>query len=65
TFNVSAVVRSYDPNIGTVTYNSELKYFYSCAYPLECLVKNTLVDMSASSVTVKNNNGSFISEFII
>ncbi|KAM4608693.1 zona pellucida-like domain-containing protein 1 [Polymixia lowei] len=61
TVNISGVVRSSDPTTGTITYNAELKYFYSCAYPLEYLVNNTQVDVSASSISVKDNNGSFIS----
>ncbi|KAL6473091.1 hypothetical protein MHYP_G00192790 [Metynnis hypsauchen] len=61
TVNISGVVRSYDPTIGTVTYNAELKYFYSCAYPLEYLINNTQMDVSSTSVAVKDNNGSFIS----
>ncbi|XP_077063541.1 zona pellucida-like domain-containing protein 1 [Siphateles boraxobius] len=59
--NISGVVRSFDPTLGTVTYNTELKYFYSCAYPLQYLVNNTQVDVSSSSIAVKDNNGSFIS----
>ncbi|XP_028320823.1 zona pellucida-like domain-containing protein 1 [Gouania willdenowi] len=61
TVNVSGVIRSFDPTIGTVTYNAELKYYYSCAYPLEYLVNNTQVDVSSSSIAMKDNNGSFIS----
>ncbi|XP_035289617.1 zona pellucida-like domain-containing protein 1 [Anguilla anguilla] len=61
TVNISGVIRSNDPTIGIVTYNAELKYFYSCAYPLEYLVNNTQIDVSASSIAVKDNNGSFIS----
>ncbi|XP_030648068.1 zona pellucida-like domain-containing protein 1 [Chanos chanos] len=61
TVNISGVVRSHDPTTGTVTYNAELKYFYSCAYPLEYLINNTQVDVSSSSIAVKDNNGSFIS----
>ncbi|TKS83840.1 Zona pellucida-like domain-containing protein 1 [Collichthys lucidus] len=61
TVNVSGVVRSHDPTTGTVTYNAELKYFYSCAYPLEYLINNTQVDVSSSSIAVRDNNGSFIS----
>ncbi|XP_030633956.1 zona pellucida-like domain-containing protein 1 [Chanos chanos] len=59
--NISGIIRSYDPTIGTVTYNAELKYLYSCAYPLEYLINNTQVDVSSSSIAVKDNNGSFIS----
>ncbi|XP_054643762.1 zona pellucida-like domain-containing protein 1 [Dunckerocampus dactyliophorus] len=61
TVNVSGVIRSVDPTTGTITYNAELKYYYSCAYPLEYLVNNTQIDVSASSIAVKDNNGSFIS----
>ena len=43
--NVSGIVQSFDPTVGTITYNSELKYYYSCAYPLEYLVNNTQVDV--------------------
>ncbi|XP_051963767.1 zona pellucida-like domain-containing protein 1 [Xyrauchen texanus] len=61
TVNISGVIRSFDPTVGTVTYNAELKYFYSCAYPLEYLINNTQVDVSSSSIAVKDKNGSFIS----
>ncbi|XP_049897326.1 zona pellucida-like domain-containing protein 1 [Epinephelus moara] len=61
TVNISGVVRSHDPTTGVVTYNAELKYYYSCAYPLEYLINNTQVDVSASSIAVRDNNGSFIS----
>uniref|UniRef100_UPI003AAA558D zona pellucida-like domain-containing protein 1 n=1 Tax=Centroberyx gerrardi TaxID=166262 RepID=UPI003AAA558D len=61
TVNISGLVRSSDPTAGTITYNAELKYFYSCAYPLEYLINNTQIDVSASSISVKDNNGSFIS----
>ncbi|KAM7374923.1 hypothetical protein PAMP_007554 [Pampus punctatissimus] len=61
TVNVSGVVHSHDPTTGIVTYNAELKYYYSCAYPLEYLINNTQVDVSASSIAVRDNNGSFIS----
>ncbi|XP_051259596.1 zona pellucida-like domain-containing protein 1 [Dicentrarchus labrax] len=59
--NISGVVRSSDPTAGTITYNAELKYYYSCAYPLEYLINNTQIDVSASSIAIKDNNGSFIS----
>ncbi|KAL1266549.1 hypothetical protein QQF64_002224, partial [Cirrhinus molitorella] len=61
TVNISGIVRSKDITAGTVTYNAELKYYYSCAYPLEYLINNTQVDVSASSIAIKDNNGSFIS----
>ncbi|XP_076131056.1 zona pellucida-like domain-containing protein 1 [Alosa pseudoharengus] len=61
TVNISGVVRSHDVTTGMVTYNAELKYFYSCAYPLEYFINNTQIDVSSSSIAVKDNNGSFIS----
>ncbi|XP_059199248.1 zona pellucida-like domain-containing protein 1 [Centropristis striata] len=61
TVNISGVVRSIDPTTGTITYNAELKYYYSCAYPLEYLINNTQIDVSASSIAIRDNNGSFIS----
>ncbi|KAF7660803.1 hypothetical protein LDENG_00274970 [Lucifuga dentata] len=61
TVNISGMIRSFDPTTGTITYNAELKYFYSCAYPLEYIINNTQVDVSASSIALKDNNGSFIS----
>ncbi|XP_037646029.1 zona pellucida-like domain-containing protein 1 [Sebastes umbrosus] len=61
TVNISGVVRSFDTTSGMVTYNAELKYYYSCAYPLEYLINNTQIDVSASSIAIRDNNGSFIS----
>ncbi|KAJ8013092.1 hypothetical protein DPEC_G00049700 [Dallia pectoralis] len=65
TVNISGMIRSSDPTIGTVTYNTDLKYFYSCAYPLEYLVNNTQISVSASTIAVKDSNGSFISTLSI
>lgn len=45
TVNISGMVRSFDPSNGIVTYNAELKYYYSCSYPLEYLINNTYVDV--------------------
>lgn len=45
TVNVRGTIRSFDPTDGTVTYNAELKYYYSCSYPLEHLINNTQVDV--------------------
>uniref|UniRef100_A0A8C1G4Q0 Si:ch211-103f14.3 n=1 Tax=Cyprinus carpio TaxID=7962 RepID=A0A8C1G4Q0_CYPCA len=61
TVNISGIIRSKDITTGTVTYNAELKYYYSCAYPLEYLINNTRMDVSGSSIAVKDNNGSLIS----
>ncbi|XP_036450788.1 zona pellucida-like domain-containing protein 1 [Colossoma macropomum] len=61
TVNISGVVKSYDPSSSVVTYNTDLKYFYSCSYPLEYLINNTQLDVSSSAIAVKDRNGSFIS----
>lgn len=61
TVNISGEVRSCDPTVGTITYNTELKYYYSCAYPLEYLINNTQIDVSTTAIAVKDNNGTFIS----
>ncbi|XP_034034998.1 zona pellucida-like domain-containing protein 1 [Thalassophryne amazonica] len=63
--NVSGIVRSRDPATGTITYNAELKYFYSCAYPLQYFLNNTQMDVSSGSIAVEDNNGSFISTLSI
>ncbi|XP_034024874.1 zona pellucida-like domain-containing protein 1 [Thalassophryne amazonica] len=65
TVNVSGVVRSLDVTVGMVSYNTELKYLYSCAYPLEYFINNTQLDVSSSSIALKDNNGSFISTLSI
>ncbi|XP_027007381.1 zona pellucida-like domain-containing protein 1 [Tachysurus fulvidraco] len=59
--NISGVVRSYDTSVSVVTYNTDLKYFYSCAYPLQYLINNTRLDVSSSAIAVRDRNGSFIS----
>ncbi|XP_030216007.1 zona pellucida-like domain-containing protein 1 [Gadus morhua] len=59
--NISGMVRSHDVTTGTVTYNAELKYYFSCSYPLEYLINNTRLDVATSSIAVTDNNGSFIS----
>nr|XP_055064361.1 zona pellucida-like domain-containing protein 1 [Misgurnus anguillicaudatus] len=61
TVNISGVVTSNEITTGTVTYSTDLKYYYSCSYPLEYLINNTEVDVSGSTIAMKDNNGSFIS----
>lgn len=61
TVNISGIIRGVDPTTGAVTYNAELKYYYSCAYPLQYLVNNTQIDVSGSSISVKDRNGTFLS----
>ncbi|XP_034168738.1 zona pellucida-like domain-containing protein 1 [Pangasianodon hypophthalmus] len=59
--NISGLVRSIDTSVSVVTYNTDLKYFYSCTYPLEYLINNTRLDVSSSVIAVKDRNGTFIS----
>ncbi|KAM4795919.1 zona pellucida-like domain-containing protein 1 [Rhinophrynus dorsalis] len=61
TVNISGIITSKDPNIGVVSYNPELKYLYSCKYPMEYLINNTKLDVNGNSVAINTNNGSFIS----
>ncbi|XP_029434663.1 zona pellucida-like domain-containing protein 1 [Rhinatrema bivittatum] len=59
--NISGAVRSKDYTLGTVTFNPDLLYLYSCTYQLEYLMNNTRVDVTGSTVAINANNGSFIS----
>ncbi|XP_058645789.1 zona pellucida-like domain-containing protein 1 [Onychostoma macrolepis] len=59
--NISGVVNTQDPNAGTITYRQEIKYLFSCRYPLQYLVNNTEMSVSGVSLAIKDNNGSFIS----
>ncbi|RXN11763.1 zona pellucida-like domain-containing 1 [Labeo rohita] len=59
--NISGVVNTQDPNAGTITYWQEMKYLFSCRYPLQYLVNNTEMSVSGVSLAIKDNNGSFIS----
>ncbi|KAM8977308.1 zona pellucida-like domain-containing protein 1 [Pelodytes ibericus] len=59
--NISGIIKSQDPSTGVVTYNPELKYLYSCVYPLEYLMNNTRLDVIGNTVAINTNNGSFVS----
>ncbi|XP_058866356.1 zona pellucida-like domain-containing protein 1 isoform X1 [Acipenser ruthenus] len=59
--NISGAINSFDLSTGTITYQQELMYIYSCRYPLQYLVNNTEMGVSGVSLVVKDNNGSFIS----
>ncbi|XP_076002376.1 zona pellucida-like domain-containing protein 1 [Genypterus blacodes] len=59
--NVSGVVSSVDPSIGTITYRSQVLYMFSCEYPMQYLINNTQLGVSGVSLAIKDNNGSFIS----
>ncbi|XP_039600360.1 zona pellucida-like domain-containing protein 1 [Polypterus senegalus] len=58
--NISGIIQSTDPNIGTVTYNQQLLYLYSCTYPLEYIINNTRIDVTGNTVAVRDNNGTFV-----
>ncbi|XP_063300681.1 zona pellucida-like domain-containing protein 1 [Pelobates fuscus] len=59
--NISGIIKSKEPTSGVITYNSELKYLYSCVYPLEYLMNNTRLDVAANNIAINTNNGTFIS----
>ncbi|XP_032390186.1 zona pellucida-like domain-containing protein 1 [Etheostoma spectabile] len=50
-----------DPNKIGITYQQEVKYRFSCLYPLQYLVNNVQMSVSGVSLAVKDDNGSFIS----
>ncbi|XP_056416512.1 zona pellucida-like domain-containing protein 1 isoform X2 [Hyla sarda] len=59
--NISGIIKSKDPNVGVITRSPELKYLYSCSYPLEYLMNNTRLDVAGNNIAINTNNGSFIS----
>ncbi|XP_075053826.1 zona pellucida-like domain-containing protein 1 [Mixophyes fleayi] len=59
--NISGIIKSKDPSVGVITRNPELKYLYSCTYPLEYLMNNTRLDVAGNNIAINTNNGSFIS----
>lgn len=60
TMNIRGVVQSFEPTSGKISYKTELMYYYSCSYSLEYMI-NTQLNVLATSIIVKDNNGSFIS----
>ncbi|XP_054602401.1 zona pellucida-like domain-containing protein 1 [Nothobranchius furzeri] len=58
--NISGVVRPINSSKDNITNSEELEIFYSCVYPLQDLVRNTQIHASASSITSKDNNETFI-----
>ncbi|XP_072260615.1 zona pellucida-like domain-containing protein 1 [Pyxicephalus adspersus] len=59
--NISGIIKSKEPTIGVITRSPELKYLYSCSYPLEYLMNNTRLDVAGNNIAITTNNGSFIS----
>ncbi|CAJ0962463.1 unnamed protein product [Ranitomeya imitator] len=45
TVNISGIIKSKDPTVGVITRSPELKYLYSCSYPLEYIMNNTRLDV--------------------
>ncbi|XP_069492419.1 zona pellucida-like domain-containing protein 1 [Ambystoma mexicanum] len=63
--NISGMVKSNDPTVGTITYNPDLTYLYSCVYPMQYFLNNTRLDVTGNSIAITTNNGSFISTLSI
>ncbi|XP_077338592.1 zona pellucida-like domain-containing protein 1 [Lithobates pipiens] len=63
--NISGIIKSKDPVVGVITRSPELKYLYSCSYPLEYLMNNTRLDVAGNNIAMTTNNGSFISTLYV
>lgn len=59
--NVSGMVVSFDPASGMITYRPSITYIYSCQYPLQYVLNNTLLAVAGVELVINDNNGSFIS----
>ncbi|XP_013867863.1 zona pellucida-like domain-containing protein 1 [Austrofundulus limnaeus] len=59
--NISGVVTAIDPSAGTITYRSQILYYFSCSYPMNYLLNNTQLSVSGTNVAIRDNNGNFIS----
>uniref|UniRef100_A0A8C4S6M9 Zona pellucida-like domain-containing protein 1 n=1 Tax=Erpetoichthys calabaricus TaxID=27687 RepID=A0A8C4S6M9_ERPCA len=58
--NISGFIDTPDPPT-IISYLPGLLYKFSCSYPLEYLVNNTQLASSSAAISVKDNNGSFLS----
>ncbi|KAF4793771.1 Zona pellucida-like domain-containing protein 1 [Turdus rufiventris] len=58
--NVSGYIDTPDPPT-IISYLPGLLYKFSCSYPLEYLVNNTQLASSSAAISVRENNGTFIS----
>ncbi|XP_006006569.1 zona pellucida-like domain-containing protein 1a [Latimeria chalumnae] len=58
--NISGYIDTPDPPT-IISYLPGLLYKFSCSYPLEYLVNNTQLASSSAAISVKENNGTFIS----
>ncbi|XP_013887824.1 zona pellucida-like domain-containing protein 1 [Austrofundulus limnaeus] len=59
--NISGVVTAIDPSAGTITYRSQILYYFSCSYPMNYLLNDTQLSVSGVNVAIRDNNGNFIS----
>nr|XP_006627845.1 PREDICTED: zona pellucida-like domain-containing protein 1 [Lepisosteus oculatus] len=58
--NISGYIDTPDPPT-IISYLPGLLYKFSCSYPLEYLVNNTQLASSSAAISVKENNGTFLS----
>ncbi|XP_028320855.1 zona pellucida-like domain-containing protein 1 isoform X2 [Gouania willdenowi] len=58
--NVSGYIDTPDPPT-IISYLPGLLYKFSCSYPLEYLVNNSQLASSSAAISVKDNNGTFVS----
>ncbi|XP_039712777.1 zona pellucida-like domain-containing protein 1 isoform X3 [Pteropus medius] len=58
--NISGYVDTPDPPT-IISYLPGLLYKFSCSYPLEYLVNNTQLASSSAAISVRENNGTFVS----
>nr|CAQ15255.1 novel protein [Danio rerio] len=58
--NISGYIDTPDPPT-VISYLPGLVYKFSCSYPLEYLLNNSQLASSSAAITVKDNNGTFLS----
>ncbi|CAO2631753.1 Zona pellucida-like domain-containing protein 1 [Lemmus lemmus] len=58
--NISGYIDTPDPPT-VISYLPGLLYKFSCSYPLEYLVNNTQLASSSAAISVRENNGTFVS----
>ncbi|XP_059932045.1 zona pellucida-like domain-containing protein 1 isoform X1 [Gadus macrocephalus] len=58
--NISGYLDTPEPAT-VISYLPGLLYKFSCSYPLEYLVNNSQVASSSAAISVKDNNGTFVS----
>ncbi|KAH0507051.1 Zona pellucida-like domain-containing protein 1 [Microtus ochrogaster] len=58
--NISGYIDTPDPPT-VISYLPGLLYKFSCSYPLDYLVNNTQLASSSAAISVRENNGTFVS----